>query len=499
MKLKPLVLLSALILGVGALFRLSYLNSLPVFADEAIYVRWAQVMQAEPSLRFLPLSDGKQPFYMWALIPVLKIIADPLIAGRALSALGALGTITGVGLLAFLLFNNKRIGLLAAALWAVLPYPVFFERMALVDALLVLFTVWYVVCILVSIAHQRLDMALIAGFFAGFAWLTKSPAVFALGLLPSLSVFLPKYNRRNIITACGLGFAAGLIAFGMYNILRLGPEFHMIALRNKDYVYPLSRFLNKPLDPLIPHLKDTYSFYLYFITPVGLLLAIWGLFAERKSHLRERLILGLWWLVPVFTQSVIAKTFTARYLLFTAPFACLLVAHALSHIGDRTPRHRLLIAGLALVVIPSLYLDVLYLFRPSDAPLPRIERAGYLEEWTAGTGLASVSSVIRSQAASGPVVVGSEGFFGTPFDALGMYLNDVRNVRVVGVGVWIDSVHEKLISALDENKVFLVVNSSRFHGRPEDLGLKLIGSYPKADPPDRELEFLLFFEVLPRK
>ena len=384
-------------------------------------------------------------------------------------------------------------------LWAVLPYAVFFDRLALSDSLMTMFVVWAFCLFFIAVSRLRLDFAMLSGFALGGAWLTKSPAVFALGLLPSLSVFLPKYNRRNIITACGLGFAAGLIAFGMYNILRLGPEFHMIALRNKDYVYPLSRFLNKPLDPMIPHLKDTYSFYLYFITPVGLLLAIWGLFAERKSHLRERLILGLWWLVPVFTQSVIAKTFTARYLLFTAPFACLLVAHALSHIGDRTPRHRLLIAGLALVVIPSLYLDVLYLFRPSDAPLPRIERAGYLEEWTAGTGLASVSSVIRSQAASGPVVVGSEGFFGTPFDALGMYLNDVRNVRVVGVGVWIDSVHEKLISALDENKVFLVVNSSRFHGRPEDLGLKLIGSYPKADPPDRELEFLLFFEVLPRK
>src|SRR3989344_348016 len=146
----------------------------------------------------------------------------------------------------------------------------------------------YEICLFfIAVSRLRLDFAMLSGFALGGAWLTKSPAVFALGLLPSLSVFLPKYNRRNIITACGLGFAAGLIAFGMYNILRLGPEFHMIALRNKDYVYPLSRFLNKPLDPLIPHLKDTYSFYLYFITPVGLLLAIWGLFAERKIFFRQ--------------------------------------------------------------------------------------------------------------------------------------------------------------------------------------------------------------------
>ncbi|EKD53140.1 MAG: hypothetical protein ACD_61C00142G0001, partial [uncultured bacterium] len=32
-------------------FRLYRLGSVPVFVDEAIYVRWSQVMRAEPTLR----------------------------------------------------------------------------------------------------------------------------------------------------------------------------------------------------------------------------------------------------------------------------------------------------------------------------------------------------------------------------------------------------------------------------------------------------------------
>jgi len=44
--------------------RLFGLTKLPVFADEAIYLRWSQVIRAVESLRFLPLTDGKQPLFM---------------------------------------------------------------------------------------------------------------------------------------------------------------------------------------------------------------------------------------------------------------------------------------------------------------------------------------------------------------------------------------------------------------------------------------------------
>src|SRR3990172_12193337 len=95
-KYKKLILLGILILGVAFFFRIYRLTHLPIFADEAIYIRWAQVMRAEETLRFLPLSDGKQPLYMWSVIPFLKIFTDPLFAGRFLSVLAGIATIVGV-------------------------------------------------------------------------------------------------------------------------------------------------------------------------------------------------------------------------------------------------------------------------------------------------------------------------------------------------------------------------------------------------------------------
>jgi hypothetical protein len=487
--------LAVLILLFGLLLRQIRLESIPVFADESIYLRWAQIMRAEPTLRFLPLSDGKQPLYMWAVIPVFKVITDPLVAGRTLSAVAGIFTAIGIGLASFLLFKKIRLSLMASFLWIILPYSLYFDRMALVDGFLAMFGIWTFVFSLLSLRYFRLDMAMIAGFCLGFAWLTKSPAIFIAVLLPTLIILQdrPFSSLFRVAKSVGLLVVTWIIAFSMYNILRLGPEFHMIALRNADYVFPLSEVLRHPLFPLIPHLKDIFGFFLNLMTPVGLALALFGIVAGRFTNFRPRLLLIIWWMLPLFAQAAVAKTVTARYFLYTLPFAVMFAGLALEQIASRSKK--IFLPVLSTLIILCLVYDYLLIFSPQKAPLPRIERSGYLEEWTAGFGLKEVSAYLKNEAAKGPVLVGSEGFFGTPYDGLGMYLNKVPNIRVIGVGVWIDSVNEKLINSLSDNKVFLVVNSTRFHGDAEKLGLRLIKSYPKEARPDSTRESLLFFEV----
>lgn len=499
-KFKHIILPSLLILVIASVIRFTNLNSLPIFADESIYVRWAQVMRAESSLRFLPLSDGKQPLFMWAVIPFFKIFSDPLIAGRVLSGLCGLATTLGIFFAAQILFKKTSLSVLAAFIWAIIPYSVFFERMALVDSMLTMFVIWTFVFSALGIIHARLDFSMFAGFSLGFAYLTKSPAVFSFLLIPTLLLLIDLKHKSTIqkLQLVGQVITTYIIALGMYNILRLGPEFHMLASRTKDYFYPLAEVLKHPWWPLFPHLVDNLTFLGYLMTPVALSLSIWGIFADKFAHWRGRIILSLWWLVPLMAQSAVAISLTARYFLYTLPFAVILLAHGLLHLKQKLKNPVLSWLLLGLILIPAVVIDFMFIYKVESAPLPRIERAGYLEQWTAGTGLKQVSEIIKSFAIAGPVLVGSEGFFGTPFDGLGVYLNKVPNVRIVGVGVWIDSVHEKLSNSLADNQVFLVVNSTRFHADPAKLGLKLLGSYPKAVSPDGSQETLLFFQVLPR-
>ncbi len=491
MENKKLSLLIILIFGLAFVLRTVNLGLWPIFADESIYVRWAQVMKAESTLRFLPLSDGKQPFYMWVLMPVLKFISDPLVAGRLLSALaGSFGAL-GIGFLVFILFKNKRMACISMLLYAVLPYSVLFSRMALVDTMLTSFVIWGVGLFILSLEKQRLDYAMFSGFAFGFAWLTKSPAMLVLLLLPTTFI-LTKCSKKNL----GYLLVVWLMAWCMYNILRLGPEFHMIALRNKDYIRPFSDLLKNPLDPFVPHTRASLEFLWYLFTPIGLILSLWGAISGKLTHWRQRLVLISFWLIPIFAQAAVAKVLTARYLLFTVPFATILMALAIEEISQRSQKHLLVWITTTVFVGACLYTNFFILFEPENLPLPRIERAGYLEEWTAGQGIREVSKYLREQALTKHVLVGSEGYFGTPFSALEMYLNRVDNVRVIGVGSSIDKVDQRLVRSLVDNDVYLVVNSSRFHiDNYKEHGLSLISSYPKATPPSGKREYLLFFKL----
>src|ERR1700759_2787635 len=79
--------------------RLFHILTLPIFTDEAIYVHWSQVAQHDASWRFISLTDGKQPMYVWIAMLFLKVISDPLLAGRLVSVLAGYLSLIGIFLL----------------------------------------------------------------------------------------------------------------------------------------------------------------------------------------------------------------------------------------------------------------------------------------------------------------------------------------------------------------------------------------------------------------
>ena len=163
---------NTILIGLGifilALFlRLYNLTSLPIFGDEAIYIRWAQVMGAEPGLRFLPLSDGKQPLFMWVLMFLVRRFSDPLFIGRLTSVFYGMGTLVGIFALSFYLFKSRKAALIASLLYAISPYSLFFDRMALVDSLRAMFGVWTLYFGVMTAKSKRLDFAMLTGFALG--------------------------------------------------------------------------------------------------------------------------------------------------------------------------------------------------------------------------------------------------------------------------------------------------------------------------------------------
>ena len=151
---------------------------------------------------------------------------------------------------------------------------------------------------------------------------------------------------------------------------------------------------------------------------------------------------------------------------------------------------------LLVIFIPPIYQDFLILTNPQKAWLPVQERSGYLEQWTAGYGIEEASLYLKEVAKTQKVLVGTEGYFGTLPDGLQIYLEKVPNITIIGVGYPIKEIPEKLLNSLVNNRVFLLVNDTRFEVKNTEK-LNLIASYPKAkNLITGSQENLLFFEIL---
>jgi hypothetical protein len=506
------VFILVLILSFGLRFLKVLYEKQPIFGDEAIYVRWSQVMQAEPSLRFVPQTDGKQPLFMWATIPFLKIFDDPLIAGRMLSVYTGVVATAGVFFLTLLLFESKKLAIIAGIIYAISPFAVFFDSMALTDSMLSMFGIWTLIFAVITVKKLRLDTAMLSGFALGGALLTKTPATFFAILLP-LTLIIHKWPQKlknklkRFAVFIFLFTPAYFIAYGMYNILRLGPNFHMISIRNQDYVHPYSHIIENPLDPLLPFLKIIFE-YFWLMGPGSLLLLFAaGAWLGIKRFKKESLILLAWGMVPILIAAEFSKTMTSRYIYFSIPYIFILSSLAFYFVFRKKEKNfrldlllkRIVISAFLIFFIHSLFLDYQLITDPQNAKLPRSGRSGYFEEWTAGYGIKEVSEVLRFKYENDPdrkIVVGTEGYFGTLPDGLQIYLNDIPEITVIGVGQPVREVPQSLVESKEYgNETYLVVNDSRLLIDYKEKGLKLITSFDKAVRPDGTLEALLFLEI----
>ncbi len=477
-------------------FRLYHLGEIPVFVDEAIYVRWSQVMRAEPTLRFLPLSDGKQPLFMWGTMPFLKFISDPLIAGRLVSVIAGLGSLVGVGLLAFALFSDPFIALFSSFLYAILPFTMFFDRMALADSLLAMFGIWSLVFAAKYAKTLQTEYAIYLGFTIGGGLLTKSPAMifYLWALLVILfTVDLKKIKIKRLAKIVWGLLLVLLISQIMYAILRLGVGFQMIGSRNLDYVFTIKEVLGHPLSPLLGNMETTANWLFLLLTPTVLLLGVLG-YLNSKTR-RQYLLLMLVSLAPLLFQAFIAKVYTSRYILYAVLPLIPLAGIGLHWLFCR--KGILIKASIVLFISVPLLITFVYLIRPGLAPMPFDMRNGYLEEWTAGYGQKEVAQYLIAETSKGKkAVVFTEGFFGTLPDGLQIYTEGNKNITIVGSTYYVSEIPSGLLNTSGDNLRYLVLNKSRNHLSPTDLSkLELIKEYPKPDRLDGTHESLQLFRL----
>ena len=507
---------AALWLGLTASFwlmRLWNLTILPVFVDEAIYLRWSQVMR-DPNWRFIPLTDGKQPLFMWLAAFPVNLLPDPLFAGRLISVIAGFFGMIGIWFLGKELFS-KPVAYLAAALYITIPFFTFYDRLSVADGLLTVLGIWSLYLAVVLVRRVRLDLALLLGMAIGAATLTKSPGFFYLLLLPTTILLFdfrhPQWGWR-LAKLLALWLVVAALTELIYNVLRLSPYFYLIGQRTWDFVLTPREVMQ---NGLLWWLQCRGAYLVwgcgrvfevtewlngYFTAPI-FAIACFSLLVLIVKKWRVGLVLAAWSIVPLVVESTIAKGFTARYIIFASFPFIISAAAGLWWLEVRLSRfNRFAVLAVFLVLVPAMVFDFFLVTDPTKAAIVQKERSGYLEQWSAGYGILEIAHFLQEKAKEGkPILVGTEGTFGTLPDGLQIYTRDMPNVTVVGMGQNADIyvIPPDLRNAAKEGHLaYLVVNKSRLHAA-NDKSLRLLATYPRPRGPEGQEELLLYQLISP--
>ncbi len=466
------------------------LTSLPVFADEAIYIRWAQLIIDEPlRYAFFPLNDGKTPLFIWLLIPFQYIFSDQLFAGRFLAVLIGFLQMLLIGALVKKLGGSRTSQILSQLLVLFLPFWYFYHRMALMDGLLTLCISGALYATIVLQEEKFTKLAdlfkrssllwIVVGALAvGAALWSKLPAVLAF---PSLCLFVflrpatqAKNLQQQLVALFYKVLPIGAVIFGglcIFALLKLNPAFGQLFSRGGDFLYPVSEVLGGGWSKTLPQLPTYLSYFVSYLSAGVLFLLVFGCYLPHPKQ-RQVVVLTLAGLLFVAPIALLGKVVYARYLLPAAPFFTLAAVLTidtllewLKETGVKKIQAQILLAItgvlIVLTIIPNL---VASLVNPNTTPFVPSDRVQYLTEWSSGHGIIETVALLEDASQTKKIALATEGYFGTLPDAVLLYLHrrDVENIIVEGIGQPVQSIPDFFIErAAGYDEIWLVVNSHR--------------------------------------
>lgn len=483
------------------LTRLVNLRLWPIFTDEAIYTRWSQIALHDASLRFISLTDGKQPLWHWITMVAMKVISDPLIAGRIVSAAAGFGAFIGIWFLAYELFGKKKVAFFASALYLMAPFMLLYDRMAIVDSMLTMWGIWVLLFGIKTAKLLRLDYAMITGLTIGAGLLTKSPALFLQYLYP-LNLLFVKRSKTNITRWALLLVPTMVIAEGMRNIMRLSPWMHMIGRKNLEFVMTFGEFFQTPFKWFWGNLPSLWRWWKGSLTWPIMLVAIAGfalalipkkypLSLQKKGKVFFYLFVVA--SLPFLVAAAFGKIIFARYLLFVTPALLISAAAASQHILASVKKLQLKIIFITFLLISASFLDYKILTDPINAPIISADRDQYIDGFPAGWGIDEVIVFLKREAATQQIFLGTQGTFGLMPASFELYLWDNPNIEIHGY--WpVSIVPDEVVEKAAEKPTYFIYYESLEDQIPLQENIQLVEKYQKG----KSKRFMYLYKVNPQ-
>lgn len=470
--------------------RLLLLTALPIFTDEAIYLRWAQIGGNDPAWRFISLTDGKQPLFTWLAMISLRFFSDPLLGGRLVSVLAGIGSMIGLMVLAYELFRSGRISIIAAILYIISPFALMYDRLALYDSLSTAFAIWSCFLAIRMTRSLRFDVAMLYGVSLGLGMINKSSGFLSLYLFPLtlLVLQLPKKKPfQTIVRWVLLALLAAGISQAIYVVLRLSPFYYLIGQKDSIFVHPFSAIFTI-YPSFIGNLRGLFDWFIHYLTVPIILAMVPALVIKGKEWKSIGLLLA-WSLAPMFALGYFGKVLYPRYILFMVIPLLILTSITIDWLITRWKgQWRLYVLVMAIgffAVRASYYI----LFQPVYAPIPAADRGQLIDDWPSGWGVPEVNELLTKELAKGEVAVFTDGTFGLLPYAIEIY--HARNTNLFIKGVWPmpKDMPEEIIEQARSKPTYIIMNQTR--SNLEGWPVELIATYQKGNNPSVSLRIFL--------
>ena len=473
--------------------RSTNLTNIPIFTDEAIYIRWSQIGLQDAAWRFIPLTDGKPPLYHWFLMIALKFIDNPLIAGRFISNISGFASAILIWPLTYFLFNKKPVAHLATLFYLISPFMLLYDRLAIVDSLLTTTSIASALMAVLLVKTLRLDTALLFGGAIGAALLTKASGLIFF-LLSPFALLTVNWKKTQLVkkglTWSGLMVISLILSQLIYAILRLSQFYYRIEQKNYEFIIPLSEFLQHPFAMTWGNAKSLFKWQLEYLSLVFLMLIIVSFFSRTKY--KEKLMMLIYYVAPFIMIASFNKIIFPRFLLFSTPFLLILAAVGAQQVLDYLKKDWAKISVVAVLCLIPFRSSYLLITAPAIAPIPQADRDQYYDSWPAGHGISETVDYFRQQAEIQPIYVGTQGTFGLFPHSIEIYLSNHPNVEIHSF--WpVDTVPLEVTQAAAQKKTFFIYNE--LENIPPQENLELIMEFTKQR--EEEIRHMRVFEVKP--
>jgi 4-amino-4-deoxy-L-arabinose transferase-like glycosyltransferase len=304
-------------LGAGAALRFWNINALGYNSDEAVYTGQAASLAGDPELsRFFPIFRAHPMIFQYLLSLLFSIFGVHDIIGRSLAAVVGLATVVLVYRIGADLYG-AWVGVLAAAMLALMPYHVVVTRQVLLDGPVTFCTTLTLLMVVRFAITERPIYLMAAGSALGLTFLTKETGfVFAAATFTFLALTPQVRVTLGMLVAAGACTVVPIVMF---------PLSITLAGRSDTAKSYLVWQLLRPSN-------HEWSFFLKVVPPaIGwgvLIAALVGFITLRFERTWRETLLLSWIVVPLIVFQVWpVKGF--QYLLPLAPAIAVLAARTL--------------------------------------------------------------------------------------------------------------------------------------------------------------------------